>query len=102
MKSGMLPPVRRETGLGSGFFYDNASECSHFKFKCKGREHNALKQPGYGNNLRCPWVEGIQIYQKLVAEIFQNIQLSVADKGPFELAPRVHHLEKCPIKNGQS
>jgi len=56
MKSGMLPPVRREIGLESGFFYNNASECSHFKFKCKVREHNALKQPGYGNNLRCSWV----------------------------------------------
>jgi len=37
-------------------------------------------------------VEGIQIYERLVAEISQNIQLSVVDKGPYELAPRVHHL----------
>ena len=93
MKLGMLPPVRRDIGVGNDFFYNNASECIHFKFKCKVREHNAQVQPGYGNNLKCSWVEAIDIYQNLVTQISQNVQLSVVDKGPYELAPRFRHLK---------
>ena len=93
MRLGMLPPIRRDIGLGNEFFYNNASECTHFKFKCKVREHNAQVQPGYGNNLKCSWGEAIDVYQKLVTEISQNVQLSVIDKGPYTLAPEFIHLK---------
>ena len=32
MQVGMLSPVRRKTGLKDNFYYNNAEECSHFKY----------------------------------------------------------------------
>lgn len=47
---------------------------------------------GMVNNLKCSWGEVIDVYQKLVTEISQNVQLSVIDKGPYKLAPAFIHL----------
>ena len=42
MKEGMLLPMRRRAGLKDVFFYNNAQECSNFKFKSKIKEANML------------------------------------------------------------
>ena len=101
MRKGMLPPIRKELGLGEELFYNNASECSHFKYKCKILEHNTEKQPSYRNTLQCSWAQAIDIYYKLVVTTSKNIQLCVVDKGPYKLAPLYSHLKMSALAWGK-
>ena len=43
MKEGTLLPTRRKAGLKDDFFYNNAQECSNFKYKCKIKELKLLR-----------------------------------------------------------
>ena len=83
------------------FFYNNASECSHFKYKSKILEHNTEKQPGYRNTLQSSWAQAIDIYHKLVVTTSQNVQLCVVDKGPYKLAPLYSHLKISALTWGK-
>ncbi|CAB4002048.1 Hypothetical predicted protein, partial [Paramuricea clavata] len=92
MKVGMLPSVRREIGLNDNFFYSNAEECSHFKYKCKIREHKALTATGYGRNVNVSWLEAINVYKSMVDQVRENIRLAVLGIGPYSFAPEAQHL----------
>ena len=56
MKNGMLLSVRRNAGLNDDFFYNNAQECSNFKYKSKIREAKMADFVGYHPDVKCIWV----------------------------------------------
>ena len=69
MKVGMLSPVRKKIGLKDNFYYNNAEECSHFKYKWKLREHKAMTSTDYGRDIHVSWVRAITVYKKMVDEV---------------------------------
>lgn len=83
MKEGTLLPTRRKAGLKDDFFYNNAQECSNFKYKCKIKEAKVTSTPGYRPNLKCTWTEGLLLYRKLVEEASREKQRAVLQKGSF-------------------
>lgn len=93
MKVGMLSPVRKKIGLKDNFYYNNAEECSHFKYKCKLREHKAVTSTGYGRDIHVSWVTAITVYKKMVDEVRENIRLAVIGRGPYKLSPAAQHLQ---------
>ena len=93
MKVGMLSPVRKKIGLKENFYYNNAEECSHFKYKCKLREHKAVTSTGYGRDIHVSWGTAIKVYKCMVDEVRENIRLAVIGKGPYRLSPEAEHLQ---------
>ena len=93
MKDGMLLSTRRKAGLKDEFFYNNAQECSNFKYKSKIKEAKVSTIPGYRPNLKCTWTEALVTYRKLVEEASRNKQRAVLQKGSFVLSERYRHLQ---------
>ena len=93
MKDGMLLSTRRKAGLKDDFFYNNAQECSNFKYKSKIREAKVSNTPGYRPNLKCTWTEALVMYRKLVEEASRDKQMAVLQKGSFVLSERYRHLQ---------
>ena len=93
MKEGMLLPTRRDAGLNDEFFYNNAQECSNFKYKSKIQEAKMSTSPGYRPNLKCTWTEALVIYRKVVEEVNRDKQRAVLQKGSFVLAEKYKHLQ---------
>ena len=83
IENGMLSEIREYLGLGNGFYFNNAQECSNKKLKSRIKESKVEISFGY-----CPsWVEGIKHYEKYVmAENKKTVQ-AVIGKGPFRISP---------------
>ena len=62
------------------FFYNNAQECSNFKFKSKIREKKIETSTGYRVNTKCTWVEAIEVYKELVESTRRGMQRSILRK----------------------
>ena len=93
MKDGMLLSTRRKAGLKDKFFYNNAQECSNFKYKSKIKEAKVSTTPGYCPNLKCTSTEALVTYRKLVEEASRDKQRAVLQKGSFVLSERYRHLQ---------
>lgn len=93
MNDGMLLSTRRKAGLKDEFFYNNAQECSNFKYKSKIQEAKVSTTPGYCPNLRSTWTEALVTYRKLVEEANRDKQRAVLQKGSFVLSVRYRHLQ---------
>lgn len=93
MKEGMLLSTRRKAGLGDEFFFNNAQECSNFKYKSKILEEKMSTTPGYCPCVKCSWTEALVLYRRLVEEVKRNKQRAVLQKGSFVLAEPYKHLE---------
>ena len=98
MKEGMLLSTRRKAGLNDEFFYNNAQECSNFKYKSKILEEKMNTSPGYCPRVKCTWTEALVLYRNLVEEVNRDKQRAVLRKGSFVLADRFKHLE-IPLHN---
>ena len=86
MKDGMLLSTRRRAGLKDKFFYNNAQECSNFKYKSKIKEAKVSTTPGYRPNLKCMWSEALVTFRRLVEEASRDKQRAVLQKGSFVLS----------------
>ncbi|XP_031553337.1 uncharacterized protein LOC116290448 [Actinia tenebrosa] len=93
LKNGMLLGARRKAGLGDEFFYNNAQECSNFKYKSKIRESKFENATGYRPSMKCTWVEAIKIYGSMVEEVNREKERALLRKGQFLLSPNYRHLE---------
>ncbi|XP_068744815.1 uncharacterized protein [Montipora capricornis] len=93
MKEGMLLSTRRKAGLGDEFFFNNAQECSNFKYKCKILEEKMSTTSGYRPRVKCSWTEAIVLYRRLVEEVNRDKQRAVLQKGSFVLTEPYKHLE---------
>lgn len=93
MNDGMLLSTRRKAGLKDEFFYNNAQECSNFKYKSKIQEAKVSTTPGYCPNLRSTWTEALVTYRKLVEEANRDKQRAELQKGSFVLSERYRHLQ---------
>ena len=93
MKEGMLLSTRRNAGLDDQFFYNNAQECSNFKYKSKVLEEKMNTTPGYRPCVKCTWTEALVLYRKLVEEVNRDKQRAVLQKGSLVFAHRFKHLE---------
>lgn len=98
MKMGMLPPVRKAIGLGDGFFYNNAIECAHFKYKNKLREFTALTSTGNKTSIKVSWLDALKIYKSMVDDVRENIRLAVVGKGPYRLSSKANRLAMSPVE----
>lgn len=96
MKEGMLLSTRRKAGLDDEFFYNNAQECSNFKYKSKILEEKMNTTPGYRPHVKCTWTEALVLYRKLVEEVSRDKQRAVLQKGSFVFAHHFKHLEIPP------
>lgn len=92
-KEGMLLSTRRNAGLDDQFFYNNAQECSNFKYKSKVLEEKMNTMPGYHPRVKCTWNEVLVLYRKLVEEVNRDKQRAVLQKGSLVFAHRFKHLE---------
>lgn len=88
LKNGMLLGVRRKAGLGDEFFYNNAQECSNFKYKSKIRESKVGKASGYRPTMKCTWVEAIKIYKCMIEEVNRDKAGALLRKGQFLLSSK--------------
>ena len=98
MKDGMLLSARRSAGLEDKFFFNNAQECTNFKYKSKVREAKMENSTGYRPSLKCTWVEAIKLYKEMVEEVNREKQRAVLGKGPYALSGKYSHLE-VPLLN---
>ena len=81
------------------FCYNNAEECSHFKYKCKLREHKAGTSTGYGRDIHVSWVTAITVYKKMVDEVRENIRLAVIGRGSYRLSPQFPFQDCCSTQS---
>ena len=93
MKQGMLLSTGKKAGLDDEFFYNNAQECSNFKYKSKILEEKMNTSPGYRPHVKCTWTEALVLYRNLVEEVNRDKQRAVLRKGSFVLADRFKYLE---------
>ena len=93
MKEGMLLSTRRKAGLSDELFYNNAQECSNFKYKSKILEEKMNTTPGYRPHVKCTWTEALVLYRKLVEEVNRDKQRAVLRKGSFVFTDRLKYLE---------
>lgn len=66
MKEGMLLSTRRKAGLGDEFFFNNAQECSDFKYKSKILEEKMSTTPGYRPRVKRSSTQALVLYRRLV------------------------------------
>ena len=92
-EEGMLLPMRRKAGLKDEFFFNNAQECSNFKYKSKIKEAKVMTTAGYRPNLKCTWTGALVMYRKLVEERSRDKQRAVLQTGSFVFSERYRHLE---------
>ena len=96
MKEKMLLPIRREAGLGDGFFYDNAVESMNKISKTKIREQNTSTSVTGAKSLNCTWLEAVKVHGNMLEETRRNICRAVIDMGPYKLAQDFQHLKVEP------
>lgn len=91
MKEGMIKCVRKTYGVGNKWFYNNASEGLHSKFKqkIKQRKTNAATS---GQPNKCSWTETAGIYQDMCSRVRRDVQRALIDQGPYKLHPEFEHL----------
>ena len=92
MKNGMLLSFRRYAGLSDDFCYNNAQECSNFKYKSKIREAKMADFVGYRPNVKCTWVEAILHYEEMVGAVNRDKRRAVIAKGAYLLSSEYEHL----------
>lgn len=93
MKEGMLLSTRRKAGLNDEFFYNNAQDCSNFKYKSKILEEKMNTSPSYRPHVKCTWTEALVLYRKLIEEVNRDKQHAVLKKGSLVLANCFKYLE---------
>lgn len=98
IQTGMAPGIRREIGLKSDFFYNNAAECHNFRYKVKGAEDQAANAVAGFPKTSCTWVEAIESYKRMVQECRNNIQRAFIGQGPFKLASEWETLEVSELE----
>ena len=84
MKQGMTRSLLNHLGIET--FYNNASECTNKKIKVLGNEHNLEKKANrQTKSLRLSHAEGISVYRKLVQQHQRDLELSILNRGSYQL-----------------
>ena len=93
IESGMLKDLREYLGLGGGFFFNNAQECSNKKLKSRIKETKVKTSFGYCPPLKCSWVDGIRHYEAFVLSENKKTLQAIIGKGPFRISSEYPELE---------
>ena len=91
MKSKMLLPIRRASGLGDKFYFNNSTESINGSLKKEIEKQKLRANPG--DPSKCSYTEFIEIAQQFVDKYQRNVHRAVKGDGPYRLAPEFQHLE---------
>ena len=89
----MLKNLREYLGLGDGFFFNNAQECSNKKLKSRIKESKVRTSFGYCPPLKCSWVDGIRHYESFVLSENKKTIAAIIGNGSFRISEEYSELE---------
>lgn len=78
---GCLAGVRRSAGLGENFFYTNAIESTHKKFKTYIKQDKMDNQISGMINPKSSWTEAALKYVEMIAVHHRNLERALMDQG---------------------